>query len=395
MFNYDVVIVGGSWAGLQLARNLIGTGIKIAVVERNKNETMTFLGAMIDGTFAKEFKRYYFNTPNKSQLISIDHDYNVREGFVIEKEVVLLDEDQLRKDIRKELQKAKNIDLYFNTAVVSINDNGAYVDIKTNNKTFRSKVVVGADGCNSIVAKELDFDSINYQFLPSFRYVLENCKNIDSKLNLFILGPQIGLGYAWLYPRSKTSCNFGIGSVDKIKNMKVVLSKIKEKYPQLKNAKIKKVGGGMLPYLGLRRDIVKGRAMLFGNSAGQVNSILGGGVQSIYESAPFLADILIKSHESDFDMESLNAYNSFTKTPLNKELWRTGAVVKHAVGFCKENPNGMLRFIKLLNSLSPKYVREVCEGKRIARLPVIIKNLPLVLKITKYYIKYRIRSKLH
>jgi hypothetical protein len=124
------------------------------------------------------------------------------------------------------------------------------IGVKSGKSAFLSKIVVGCDGSNSVVARTAGFDSSHCKLLPSFRWRFKNCKNIDVKSAEFYLFEKLGVGYLWFYPFAGTKFNVGIGAINSPK-MHAVFSEFVKTTPALKGAKVYYKGAEAIPYTGL------------------------------------------------------------------------------------------------------------------------------------------------
>ncbi len=187
---------------------------------------------------------------------------------------------------------------------------------------IRSKIVVGADGPNSIVGK--------YIGSTNSSYVLGLGENIpveakDKKKTLIFFSPEIEGGYGWLFPKAG-STNLGIGCqfAQKEKNRTMALKKIymdfKKKlfsmdlfdFPNDQFNKIEEVdharakgrsgrmpmqlrqglGAGLIPASGMLKRTVSGSFILAGDAAGLTNPITGAGIYNAVLSAKIISGII-------------------------------------------------------------------------------------------------------
>ncbi len=390
---YDVIIVGGNIAGLWLGHLLNRSDLKVLVLERNKSVLDTFLGALFyTEKESKEYniEKFILNKTRKVEIRFIDSNCKEYSRVFVrddkENPIIMLDEHKLKLDLLDELKKSSNVDIKLNSLVTIITEKRNRVEVELKNKTkYSGKVIVGADGCNSIVAKIFNFPEI--KICNAYRYILENC-DIDSNNNLFYINlKQLGIGYAWLYPRSKTTCNFGIGSIDRVKGMTKYLMKLKANLPGLKNSKIKNLNGGQLP-VSYRRNIVKGRVMLLGNAAGQINPLIGGGVKTTMDAAAIIADVLKKSKKQEFDLNLLKEYEKkYFNSDFGKDIIKTCERVSIVL---KLNTHPWFadvgeKFIKFGNY----EIRTWSLGKKGNVLKFVIRHLILSLKLLWIYLRTR------
>jgi digeranylgeranylglycerophospholipid reductase len=205
------------------------------------------------------------------------------------------------QNIKKSLIRnalSNGAEVRFKTRVDSvIKEKSKVTGVKVKNQKIKGKVVIGADGSSSIIAKTAGFDLSSYKTLPSFRFKYKNAKIQNPDEALFLIGRDIGLGYLWAYPQSKTKTNVGIGAIGN-KNMTKFFNNYVSGMNELKNAKVYARGGDTIPYSGVLPTIAKGGVALVGDAAGQVDPLVGGGVRPSVNAADFLAPYVINSMEN-------------------------------------------------------------------------------------------------
>lgn len=178
---------------------------------------------------------------------------------------------------------AKVIDLTRSKGVVD----GVVVRHSGQRKTIKAKVVVGADGVNSQIArltklrrfyKPVEIDSC-------FAYEMSNCDLEVSDLLQFLLGSELcPRGYIWIFAKGNGRANVGIGIGGGYgeKTAKQYLDHFLENHKvaqqQLSKAKVIETRVGALPVCGPNKQNVVDGAMLVGDAAGHVHPITGGGM---------------------------------------------------------------------------------------------------------------------
>lgn len=403
MAEYDVAIVGGNLAGLCLAKNLLESGLKIAIFERNETVTDTFLGACLSLEDAKEFglakPEYILNKVSKSRAVLVDANYDLMYTKPFRKDLILIDENKFRIDLKKRLI-ASGVDIYYNSLVSDFTPNSEGVDVHVGDDTYRAKLVIGADGVTSKVANYIEIKTGHkspFEYLSSFRGKLKGCKKQDRDTNLFFIGPHIGIGYAWAYPCGEEECNFGIGSIDKVGSMNAVLEKLR---PKFSDAELVKKKAGMLPYTGLRMPLAWGRFMLAGHAGGIVNSLMGGGLSPILKCSKYAAKIIRDAYDGkNFDLTKITQYNDLKNTEQGIRIQNTAKFVMGVKNFCRYDPDYGELFNRILKAVDEKSLREVCEGQRFAiqkaAMRFFVRNPNLTLEVINRVRRARSKQRQH
>jgi digeranylgeranylglycerophospholipid reductase len=150
-----------------------------------------------------------------------------------------------------------------------------------------SKIVIGADGVFSIIAKLSGlrkFEKLE-NLDASVGYEMVNVKYDDSELMEFYMGKKVApRGYVWIFPKGENRANVGIGigagysernaldfMIDFMKNHPIGEKK-------LGKAKILEYRVGAIPVGGPNKKNILDNLILVGDAAGQVHPITGGGI---------------------------------------------------------------------------------------------------------------------
>ena len=146
--NSSAIIVGGSLSGLMTAIALSHQGIKVTVLEKSKEGSGLGAGLQIHGYSPNQTKI----EKKLKQLVS--------EG---ESSVQLWSSIESR--LRKYALNDPNIDLYYSSRVVSIDqdENSAWAETHSG-KLFRADILIGADGHRSMVRKKVAPDHVDAKF---------------------------------------------------------------------------------------------------------------------------------------------------------------------------------------------------------------------------------------
>jgi len=167
----------------------------------------------------------------------------------------------------------------------------------------KSKIVVGADGPNSIVGKYIGSTNSNY-----FPGLGENIpvEAKDKKRTLIFFSPGIKGGYGWLFPK-KDSINLGIGCQipGKKLDLKALYNSFKRKVVSMGLLKSTgdlipagEMAAGLIPSSGILKRIVSGSFILAGDAAGLTNPITGAGIYNAVFSAKIISGIIRRTLEA-------------------------------------------------------------------------------------------------
>ena len=187
------------------------------------------------------------------------------------------------------LRKFLKLGGYFSndTFVNQIKKEKDEIEIYANDEIFKCKVLVGADGVNSIVAKDIfgysnDLNEIGVTYQIVKRVSLDKIEfDVGSKLtNEFYYGKEYSpAGYSWFFPY-KDSVKIGVGAIAskvRSKNLKSYALKIMRKKNMLQKETVKEEGYSV-PLSGGRKKVVSDTFLLVGDSAHQVSPLSGAGI---------------------------------------------------------------------------------------------------------------------
>lgn len=158
--------------------------------------------------------------------------------------------------------------------------------VRAEREKLNGKIIIGADGFNSSIARWFNFPKIN-KFVFSYQADFENVKIEDKRIVSIFLSNKFSPGFfSWIIPINETDAKVGLGIwVDTNKpvtsSAKHYFDLFTKKHPiaskLLKNSKILNQSSFCIP-MQMRMETVRANVMLIGDAAGQTKSTTGGGV---------------------------------------------------------------------------------------------------------------------
>ncbi len=312
---YDAVVVGAGPAGLMAARKIAKSGFTVVMLEKDRDfgvracaeavsetafetaeipVTQSLISNSIDGALVFP--------PDESKGVRIAGEHY--RGYILNKPLFL-------SALAKEAVDA-GADLQMRSEVKAITmDGGKATKLAYEHKgelnEVEYKVLVGADGAGSVVAKSCGFDLSGYALIPTMQYVMVNCNVPEGHMIRIYMGREVApLGYAWVFSKNEFVANVGIGV--RGKPAKPYLDKFISAHPELfRRAKIIKEGGGGVPCGGQIREFVRSNIALCGDSAGQVIPITGGGIRTSMAAGSIAGDFVAKALANG-DMSLMKGY---------------------------------------------------------------------------------------
>jgi len=359
--NYDVVIVGAGPSGSTLARLLASSGFSILLLEKEKFPRLKPCGGLISARalleldfkvdeVTKEIYRKakifrpqgdFFELESHSP-IAIGVSRAEFDNFLVEKAVgegACFEDAQMVRRISVTSEKAE-----------IVTSKGLEV---------ASKIAVGADGVNGIVAR---IARIRGSWQPS-----EVATGLVSEIKLGretvreicpdpVVEFHFGIGrtgYGWIFPKGE-DLNIGVGGLlSEQKNTRELFNSFIQSSPRLRCLSRFCLRSHLLPIGGIDRHICADRTLLIGDAGGFVDPLSGEGIFYAILSAKEASRIIIKRFDEDaFSKEALLEYERNCEKSIVDEL-------RHAYSFARKvhyHPNIMLRFFIVDRKLQMSFV---------------------------------------
>lgn len=299
MQTFDVVIIGAGLAGLQCARLLSRQGAKILLVDRKDDLTRSvhttgiFVRKTLEdfdfpaGTLGKAVRSVTLYSPRLRavNLESEKDEFRVgKMGFLYE---------SLLHDCVENGVEFSNKTRYISAEMLK---GETIVKLEKNGKAFaaKTKVLIGADGANSSVAKDLRLDE-NKEWIVGYEEVFHCAEsNREPRLHCF-LDAKLAPGYlAWIADDGE-EIHVGVGGYAADFNPREALKEFKLRtrgIVDLKDAKLAETRGGRIPVGGVLRRIANENGLLIGDAAGAVSPLTAGGLDPALRLSKFAAEIV-------------------------------------------------------------------------------------------------------
>lgn len=215
----------------------------------------------------------------------------------------------------------------------SVNDNCVNIDCNQEGKQkhFVTKIIIGADGSNSKVARIMHGKKPNPENkIVAVRAYFENTNCISQQAELFFTSKSFP-GYYWFFPTSATTANVGIGMMLEnfpkeeihLKNLLLDMIENDESFKsKIGNGKATdKIVGFPLSIYNPKAPLVKDRVLLTGDAAGLVNSINGEGMQYAMQSGRWAAESIITClGKNDLSAKSLKIFETKVKSEIGYDM---------------------------------------------------------------------------
>ena len=391
MKNYkcDVLVVGGGPAGSNAAR-YAAKGADVLVIEKKKEigSPVQCAEGVSEGLFQrldmKQDKRFISTKIDFVKLISpngtvikLDSDKikYMKGGMVLDREV-------FDKAIAKEAAR-NGADFLMKTRFISAKRTGKGVSVKAKHMNediqIDAKIVIGADGPPSIVARSLGMDTtVPLRYMESGIQYLMTPMEVEPCIELFFGDCYAPGGYSWVFPKGDDQANVGLGILpSKAKNTaQYYLDKFVER-PRFKKAKIVEVNAGAIPVNGPLKEPYMDNLLLVGDAGRFVNPITGGGIHTAIITGNLAGQLAVEAiAKEDYSAKFLKKYNDMWKPEIYDELDKC---LKAQEVFMKLTEKELDSIAETMNDLKLDTISTMSIIKA-----VVTKNPGLLLKFGKF-----------
>lgn len=363
----DVIVIGGGPAGAGLAYRLARKGIAVLLLEKSEfprfipcaggitRKVMRELAFDLSPVIEDKITRFVFTSNLASPV----------EAITAESFVYTVRREKFDALLLKEAASA-GAEIITGTRVRKIESCNGVFHISTGERIYRCKILAGADGAHSIVARTFSLDGrIN-------RGVTLDCRlSLPTEKEAWFCGTirvDYGLlrqGYAWLFPK-KDCLTVGAGAMQgspgeirsALNEMIRVIDFNKETemiFPER---------GWLLPVNPFPQRLHSGAALLLGDAAGLVDPFTGEGIYNALKSARLAAAIIEREIRNPYP--DLRGYSTLVKSEMGPDLaaaWRLSRLFFRRAPFfhrlLQRHPELAGEFLELLAGQSsyPHFLR--------------------------------------
>jgi geranylgeranyl reductase family protein len=204
---------------------------------------------------------------------------------------------------------------------------------------IRARLLIGADGSNSVVARTLrGHTPPDHDRIVAVRAYYENVATPHDCCDLYFSSDSFP-GYCWLFPTGEGTANVGVGLASQTvpagkRALKSLLQQLTEQDKalgqRLRHAKVMgKVAGWPLTTYDHRQRIVWDRVMLTGDAAGLINPLNGEGIQYALLSGRWAAYYAIQGlYHDQLSKQRLHAYAQTVENELRYDMAISNMIVQ-------------------------------------------------------------------
>lgn len=332
---FDVIVVGGGPAGSTTAYLLSKQGINVLLIDKDEFPRPKLCGGLLTYKTVNILNRIFGDTieslQRKGIVNYISYSYELRtqreilQSGITDIPVILVDRSVYDNYLLNRAIDA-SARVVSGERVISLDVDSLTITTETR-KVFKSKIVIGADGANSIIRRAiLDSNTAIRKWRNDLATGLEVTiprKNSDHEVS----GPIIFLGivpwgYGWVFP-NKNDLVVGVGCLHPRQiNIHDSLNKLLNAI-QYNDLDIRPLGHP-IPYGNFLKTPAKRSVLLVGDAAGFVDPLMGEGIYYAHRSAEIAAGCI---SDSDHPFSSEELEKNFVKL-IRKEIISELSVIK-------------------------------------------------------------------
>lgn len=312
---FDVIVIGGNLAGASAAINASSRGLKVALVERNKQPfSQAHCGEAIHKDILEYFDLYnlkYIKNPITEVIINIGFKkkYDIKLKTPLQ---MIIDRNYIENELLRRTKK-QGVKLILGKSMKDFNR--SHDIILDDDTVIKGKIIVDSSGIASQVGRRI---GLTYKLRPEdigvgIQSRIQGNFNVDT-MKLWFHKPYGPMGYAWLFPLNDKLANIGIGIMG---GQKLDLNELLDHYIKYEikgNYKILSTFRSCVPIAAPLNRVYKNNVMITGDAARLTNSLTAGGMRYAFISGSLAG--IVASKYINKEINSLELYQS----NLNKKI---------------------------------------------------------------------------
>lgn len=349
---WDVIVIGAGPSGCFTAWQIALSGFKILVIEEHKEIGLPVqcaglispraleLAGIDKNVVINEFKGLHVFSPLGSSLyLERDREAPLAVNRTAFDQQLANKAENAGAVVVKDL-KVEGINRITDGYRLTASDNGKRI-------TMDTKLLIGADGSHSRVAKWLNLSCDNPK---AVMYSVDaELESSDTHSISVLLGRNIAPGwFGWIIPLDSKTCRIGTGYAftQPDNSAEHYFQEMVRHFKQnFQGLKVIHCSGGTVP-LGLMPKIYSPHAMLVGDAASQIKPISGGGIYMGLKGAQTCGQVAVEAlNEGDLSEIKLSKYQKLWETEMGEEITCAMSHRQCFMDFSDEDIELMIRFL--------------------------------------------------
>jgi len=330
--SHDVIVVGAGPSGATLAYELARRGIGVLLLEKEKLPRYKCCAGSVTSKAAKLLD-FDISEVAEDIIYEVTFTFNLGSPYLGQHSQPLI--YAVMRDVFDYflVQRAQQLGAVLTDGqkIAQIQVSGDRVQISTADNTFRSRLVVGADGAYSVVARELGVGrSIEYATGIESEIVVSEEELAKWKSRAQIDLGCIPGGYAWVFPK-RSHLSIGVGCLaSKARHLNHHHQKFLNSL-SIGNYTIARSGSHLIPTCTKGRFVWQDKALLLGDAAGLADPLTGEGIYNAILSAQLAAPVIENSLAHD--KVKLEEYQEAVDEKIMSELRIARVLSKFLIRF--------------------------------------------------------------
>lgn len=339
---YDVIIVGMGPAGASAAAALSRGGLAVLGLDKDTHPRYKVCGGGLSARI-EQLLEPGFRSVVEQTIKGVQFVHRGRDPLLIESSeaiAYMVMRDRFDHYLVQQAIHA-GTDIRTGDSVEGITQDSTGVEVLTGQRRFRAHVVIGADGANSLVARQLFPNRSQYR-APALESEVQigEGRHFPGSTTILVDVGAARQGYGWIFPK-RECLSVGVGEFRrKATNLRATFERFVKEERGLSGWEVPRPVGHPIPaYSEAERNqrsegcstFVNGRAALIGDAGHLVDPLFGEGIYYAVRSGQMVARAILA--DKQVCAESLLAYEAALEREILPDFRVTGRIASVVYAF--------------------------------------------------------------
>lgn len=339
---YDVVIVGLGPAGATAAAALSRGGLAVLGLDKDTHPRYKVCGGGLSARI-EQLLEPGFRSVVEQAITGVQFVHRGRDPLVIharEPIAYMVMRDRFDHYLVQQAIQA-GADIRAGAAVEEISQDESGVEVVTGQGRFRAQLVIGADGANSLVARQL-FPNRSHYRAPALESEVQigEGRHFPGAGTILVDVGAARQGYGWIFPK-RDCLSVGVGEFRrKATNLRATFDRFVQEEGGLREWEVPRPVGHPIPAYSEPEGrnaqdgqslFVSGRAALIGDAGHLVDPLFGEGIYYAVRSGQMVARAIVA--DKRLRAESLLAYEAALEREILPDFRVTGRIARVVYAF--------------------------------------------------------------